>query len=89
MSYLYIRLFTVKYSLAKQPVVKQVKEAFAEMSADWKKGEEEMKAKMDSIIELQCMRLDLERERLQFEREKFSLPSRYLYFLGKCTNQIL
>ena len=66
-----------------------MKEAFAEMNADWKKGEDEMKAKMDSIIELQCMRLDLERERLQFEREKFCLPSRYLYYLGKCTNHIL
>ena len=66
-----------------------MKEAFAEMNADWKKGEDEMKAKMDSIIELQHMRLDLERERLQFEREKFGLPSRYLYYLGKCTNHIL
>ena len=50
-----------------------MKEAFAEMNADWKKGEDEMKAKMDSIIELQNMHLNLERERLQFEREKFGL----------------
>ena len=78
-SYLYIRICTFKYSLAKQPVVKQVKEAFAELNADWKKGEDEMKAKMDSIIELQRMHLDLERERLQFEREKFGLTSTYLH----------
>ena len=45
-------IFTLEYSLAKQPVVKQVKEAFAELNTDWKKGEEEIKAKMDSIIEL-------------------------------------
>ena len=57
-----------------------MKEAFAELNADWKKGEDEMKAKMDSIIKLQCMRLDLERERLQFEREKFGLTSTYLHY---------
>ena len=58
-------------------MVKQVKEAFAEMNVDWKKGEDEMKQKMDSIIELQCMRLDLERQRLEFEREKYGLQSTF------------
>ena len=57
-----------------------MKEAFAELNADWKKGEDEMKAKLDSIIELQHMHLDLERERLQFEREKFGLTSTYLHY---------
>ena len=57
-------------------MVQQVKEAFSGYNEDWKKSEDEFKQRMDAMIELQHMRLEIERDHLNFEREKAGLATK-------------
>ena len=72
------------YFPVRQPVVQQLKSLFDEVKADFHTQDSKLDAKIDTLISLQKERLALdtqmqkerlalEREKLQFEREKAGL----------------
>ena len=56
-----------------QPVVQQVREVLDDYSSQWAKSDNQIKQDMDAMLELQRMKLQLECDRLDFEREKAGL----------------
>ena len=55
-------------------MMQQVKSVLDEMRNEFQMQYSKIDSKIDSLIELQRQHLLLERERLQFEREKAGLP---------------
>ena len=55
-------------------MVSMIESALHRCSADWKLQNAELNTKMDLMLNLQEQRLQLDRERLEFEREMAGLP---------------
>ena len=55
-------------------MVTMIESALDKCSADWKQQNAELNTKMDLMLSLQQQRLQLDGERLEFEREMAGLP---------------
>ena len=62
-------------------MMQQVKSVMDEVVSEFKVQDNKIDAKIDSLLDIQHECLKLERERLQFEREKAGLPR----LPGDCT----
>ena len=71
----------------RQPVVTMIEAALGRCSDDWKAQNTEINTKLDMMLELQKQRLELDRARLEFERQMAGLPAAKVNAKGRSTHK--